>query len=312
MATNKVIVNNQTLIDLTEDTVTPSSLLRGATAHNAAGAVITGAYTAPYNVNLLHNADWGYSLVNQRNHSGAANSEYCIDRWIGNGTVTPSAGSYITLAAGTTMEQRMEIISDALFGKAVTFSYEDSTGNVYSDTIVFPTASGQGIDARIGALYVEIGFISTSAINICGVSRTDIPWIYIRANSAVNVRRVWLELGEVSHMENTPPLDYATNLAICMRYYISTPLLNTLCTWTTSTQARALFVFPVPMRTTPSSNITTYNVLYNNAWNDVKTGCSTSGTTTHELIVTSASGSLPGTLGYSTFAQLRCSCSADL
>jgi len=42
MSINKVVYGNDTLIDLTEDTVAPENLLSGATAHNAAGNPITG------------------------------------------------------------------------------------------------------------------------------------------------------------------------------------------------------------------------------------------------------------------------------
>lgn len=43
MAVNKVEFSGQTLLDLTEDTVTAENLLAGCTAHNAAGQAITGA-----------------------------------------------------------------------------------------------------------------------------------------------------------------------------------------------------------------------------------------------------------------------------
>ena len=39
---NKIIYGGRTLIDLTEDTVTPETLIKGTTAHNAAGEKITG------------------------------------------------------------------------------------------------------------------------------------------------------------------------------------------------------------------------------------------------------------------------------
>ena len=42
MAVNKVIYGHTVLVDLTEDTVTADKLLKGATAHNAAGEPITG------------------------------------------------------------------------------------------------------------------------------------------------------------------------------------------------------------------------------------------------------------------------------
>lgn len=43
MAVNKVEINGETKLDLTQDTVTPENLLSGATAHNAAGEQISGA-----------------------------------------------------------------------------------------------------------------------------------------------------------------------------------------------------------------------------------------------------------------------------
>jgi len=39
---NKVVYNDRTLIDLTQDTVTASKLAQGYTAHSASGAQITG------------------------------------------------------------------------------------------------------------------------------------------------------------------------------------------------------------------------------------------------------------------------------
>lgn len=45
MAINKVVFGNQTLIDLTADTITPSDLQSGVTAHDASGATITGTST---------------------------------------------------------------------------------------------------------------------------------------------------------------------------------------------------------------------------------------------------------------------------
>ena len=47
MAVNRVDVNGSTVLDLTNDSVTPETLTLGATAHNAAGEQITGTYEAP-------------------------------------------------------------------------------------------------------------------------------------------------------------------------------------------------------------------------------------------------------------------------
>lgn len=49
MAVNKVALNGEIKLDLTADTVTPQTLLKGKTAHNAAGELITGVYE-PMNI----------------------------------------------------------------------------------------------------------------------------------------------------------------------------------------------------------------------------------------------------------------------
>ena len=46
MAVNKVVINDKTAIDLTGDTVTPSDLVEGETAHDATGMQITGTRPA--------------------------------------------------------------------------------------------------------------------------------------------------------------------------------------------------------------------------------------------------------------------------
>lgn len=45
MAVNKVVYGTTVLVDLTEDTVTPSTLMQGYTAHDKSGALITGTAT---------------------------------------------------------------------------------------------------------------------------------------------------------------------------------------------------------------------------------------------------------------------------
>ena len=49
MGRSKIVYAGDTLLDLTEDTVTPQTLLKGATAHNAAGELIIGVYE-PMNI----------------------------------------------------------------------------------------------------------------------------------------------------------------------------------------------------------------------------------------------------------------------
>lgn len=45
MAVNHVVINGETVLDLTSDTVTADKLLSGYTAHDKSGAAVTGTLT---------------------------------------------------------------------------------------------------------------------------------------------------------------------------------------------------------------------------------------------------------------------------
>lgn len=266
MGINKVVYGTETLIDLTADTVTSDVLLSGFTAHNAAGNKITGKYTGGDSdnggdeINLLHNADWAYSLVNQRSHSGSIGSDedgdaYCIDRWLGQGSVTPSTGQYVSLTEGTTMMQYMERIPASLVGVQCTFTIQ--SGVIYSANISFPASLGAAANTvELTNCTVELGF-KAGSYTLCGVSCAYVPYIKITMKALVGVKRVFLERGTVSHMEETEPIDYGENLAICQRYCLLLP--NTAMyagASTSTTNIRFSIVTPVTMRVMPSLNKT--------------------------------------------------------
>ena len=58
---NKVIYNNNTLIDLSSDTVTAASLESGVTAHGASGVSITGTLVKAIPIDI--DSDAGMSAV---------------------------------------------------------------------------------------------------------------------------------------------------------------------------------------------------------------------------------------------------------
>ena len=68
MGVNKLIVNDEVKLDLTGDTVAADKMLEGATAHNAAGDLVTG--TIPVNPQLSV-ADGGAVTVPQGYYSGS-------------------------------------------------------------------------------------------------------------------------------------------------------------------------------------------------------------------------------------------------
>ena len=52
---NKVIYGNQTILDLTADTITPSALQSGVTAHDKSGASITGTASLKQKTEVIGN-----------------------------------------------------------------------------------------------------------------------------------------------------------------------------------------------------------------------------------------------------------------
>ena len=60
---NKVVLGNETLIDLTADTVAADKILSGYTAHDASGAVVTG------------NVTFSTIYVSSSNPSGGSNGD---------------------------------------------------------------------------------------------------------------------------------------------------------------------------------------------------------------------------------------------
>lgn len=69
MPVNKIIFAGETLIDLTADTVTPDTLLKGATAHSSNGEIITGTFeggsaTEEIDRILAHGLTDGFKYIN--------------------------------------------------------------------------------------------------------------------------------------------------------------------------------------------------------------------------------------------------------
>ena len=99
---NKVIYNATTLIDLTEDTVTPETLAFGATAHSASGDIITGtAYKNTYYVAGTHTYNTNAWTGNLSEVSALYNG-LTIDYWLPySGTARGNITLALTLKDGT-------------------------------------------------------------------------------------------------------------------------------------------------------------------------------------------------------------------
>lgn len=89
--TNKVVVNDETILDLTQDTVTPATLAKGATAHDKSGAQITGTMEASagedYNIAATTNADGTQNLAITDAAGGGGSGQQLVNLTI---TVDPT------------------------------------------------------------------------------------------------------------------------------------------------------------------------------------------------------------------------------
>ncbi len=221
-------------------------------------------------VNLLVNADFEAGIVNQRNHSGAVNNAYCYDMWIGNGTVIDTAktvdgksGYGVELNKNSSLAQVLQIPPELLVGKVLTFSagvlgYEGEL----LESLVVPEA-GKDLVTQITNGYrrvifeVEISHVPKTAV-IAG--RTCPSFIMFKITSTINsnlVRRLFLELGKSSHMEQTPPAEYDKTLLRCYRNLIryGGTVLSYPCFAIAqgATQATMILNLPTAMRTDNSN-----------------------------------------------------------
>lgn len=221
------------------------------------------------NPNLGINCDWR-TPVNQRASTGAVTNAYCIDFWIGNGTVTPSAGNYITLTNGTTMIQRMEILPAKLLSAVVTASIEIG-GTVQSTTLSFPsTTAGSAVSRALTGATFEVGFVDLGAgvtKTLQGVASRYIPYLKITATAAINVTRVKLELGGLSTLIRDIPRSYTVDLAMCQRYYELIPSRFNPGYYSAANNTSINIATSVNMRDTPTIAVTYYDGIFDRTGN---------------------------------------------
>ena len=106
MAVSKVVVNNETILDLTSDTVTADTLAEGKTAHNAAGEQIVGTMTSggsstdvktqektvsPSTSEQVITPDDGYDALSQVTVSAIALQSKSVSPTTSSQTVTPDS-----------------------------------------------------------------------------------------------------------------------------------------------------------------------------------------------------------------------------
>lgn len=98
MANNKVIANGETLIDLTEDTVTPSTMIDGIVAHDASGVRIVGTFDPTIFVQKSGDTMTGdLNLTDKNVYIQSASGERLF-------RITTQAGGNVSLCYGSSLK----------------------------------------------------------------------------------------------------------------------------------------------------------------------------------------------------------------
>lgn len=124
MAYNKVVYNGQTLVDLTEDTVTEETLLVGTTAHDASGKKITGVMPAGTQLNLIETFDKFQPTSTVRGTNSITSTDNSGNTLVSTFNNDGSVGEVYTAVDGTTIT-RVSVVNG---NKTFTDTYTCSDG----------------------------------------------------------------------------------------------------------------------------------------------------------------------------------------
>ncbi len=240
--------------------------------------IAAGANLAP-NQNLLDNWDFR-NPVNQRGVSTFTLNQHGLDRWrLFSGTCAVGSG-YITLNGH--MGQMIESSPSAwpFNGRPCTLSVMLADGTVKSVTLM-PSATADiqgivdGITSRMqnGSAWKVFSIITSSATQIAAVK---------------------LEAGTVSTLAQDAPMDYATALAKCQRYFYRYTGRYFVGKWN-DVYNYANFSFPTTMRVAPAIS----NVISEQGWGTVSVFSADA-----QSIAFAASGNVGSCLGFDAIAEL--------
>lgn len=167
---NKVVINNQTLMDISSDTVTPSTLLTGVTAHDNTGAAIIGTYI-PTSGETINNQNKTITPTEERQYV-TADSGYT---GLGQVTVEPIDSSYI----GSNITRRATSDLSAT-GAVVTvpagYYSAQVTKSIAAGTVGTPTATKSTVSNNSVTITPSVtnttGYITGGTLNGTTVSVT--------------------------------------------------------------------------------------------------------------------------------------------
>ena len=150
---NQVIVNGETILDLSADTVTPAKLVEGATAHNRSGASITGTLIDTGNYDYVW-AKYTYGDIYEETKTRLGGTEPSDACGFFDGTLEITSDGYYKIASGYSPFVKYSLIGDDKSG-ATKRVYVENTAVLTGDkTYLLYTlaaaSSGKGKLRRLG------------------------------------------------------------------------------------------------------------------------------------------------------------------
>lgn len=150
---NQVVVNGETILDLTADTVTPAKLVEGATAHNKSGASITGTLIDTGNYDYVW-AKYTYGDVYEETKTQLGSTKPSDARGFYYGTLEITPDGYYKLSGNYGLFVNYSLVGDDKSGETKRV-YVESTNLLTGDkTYLLYTlaaaSSGKGKLKRLG------------------------------------------------------------------------------------------------------------------------------------------------------------------
>ncbi len=150
---NQVIVNGETILDLTNDTVTPAKLVEGATAHNRSGASITGTLIDTGNYDYVW-AKYTYGDVYEETKTKLGSTKPSDARGFYYGTLEITPDGYYKLSGNYGLSVNYSLVGDdksgetkRVYAESTNFLTGDKTYLLYT---LAAASNGKGKLKRLG------------------------------------------------------------------------------------------------------------------------------------------------------------------
>ena len=158
---NQVIVNGETILDLSADTVTPAKLVEGATAHNRSGASITGTLIDTGNYEYVW-AKYTYGDVYEETKTRLGSTEPSDARGFYSGTLEITPDGYYKISSEYSPFVKYSLIGDDKSG-ATKRVYVENTAVLTGDKtyLLYTLAAASSGKGKLRRL----GYISSSSNN---------------------------------------------------------------------------------------------------------------------------------------------------